>query len=261
MRPPDLPAGARGHDPETLAVRYLGGELDAAARAEAEAHLLACEACWTEVALGREGRSLAESTREVAPPGLRDRLRAVVVDAAAAVPAGVPARAPGTAPRRTRRPRGRARVLLAAAALLVAAGVGVGAVLRDARPAQDAVVTAAARDVSAGRLPGDGVPTLPAPDLGDLSMAPVGGASGSLGGVDVTGYTYRDGTGRELVVYVSDTSFPRPADARDLAGPDGPWLAVSEGLAVLCARAPHDLLVLGDDPQLVRAAAEALDVA
>ena len=186
---------------------------------------------------------------------------------AAGAPPVVPDRATSAPPvpaarRSSTAPAPQARLLALAAALVVVALAGGLLVARggpvDRSPATP--VAAAAADVAAGRLPGTGMPELPAPDLGALALVPSGGAAGTLGGQAVTGYTYADGTGRELVVYLSDSSFPRPGDARDLRGADGPWLAGAEGLTVLCARAPHDLLVLGEDPALVRAAAEALGV-
>src|SRR5687767_4095348 len=67
-----------GHDPERAAAAYLGGELRRRQRARFEAHLLACDDCWWEVQAGRQGRALAESLRQAAPPHLRDRVRATV---------------------------------------------------------------------------------------------------------------------------------------------------------------------------------------
>src|ERR671910_740635 len=63
------------HEPERLAAAYLAGELGRRQRERFEAHMLACEECWQEVGLGRRGRALAESIREVArrrtqPPGI-----------------------------------------------------------------------------------------------------------------------------------------------------------------------------------------------
>ncbi len=68
----------RRHDPERDAAEYVSGELRPRARRWFETHLLACEDCWLEVLLGRFGRRLAEEVRELAPAGLRDKIRAVV---------------------------------------------------------------------------------------------------------------------------------------------------------------------------------------
>ncbi len=69
----------RPHDPERNAAEYVSGELRRHARRWFEAHLLLCEDCWREVLVGREGRRLAESAREMAPTALRDDVRAAVL--------------------------------------------------------------------------------------------------------------------------------------------------------------------------------------
>ncbi|MCI0632583.1 MAG: zf-HC2 domain-containing protein [Actinobacteria bacterium] len=68
----------RPHDPERNAAEYVSGELSRRATRWFESHLLHCEDCWREVLLGRLGRRVAEETREQAPAGLRDRVRAAV---------------------------------------------------------------------------------------------------------------------------------------------------------------------------------------
>jgi len=68
----------RVHDPERNAAVYVSGELSRRATHWFEAHLLDCDDCWREVALGRAGKRLAEDALEPAPAGLRDRLRALV---------------------------------------------------------------------------------------------------------------------------------------------------------------------------------------
>ncbi len=72
----------RGHEPELNAALYLGGELGRRARRWFERHLLECEDCWREVALGRLGRRVAEELREIAPPRLREEVRSAVSMAA-----------------------------------------------------------------------------------------------------------------------------------------------------------------------------------
>ena len=68
----------RRHDPERNAAEYVSGELPARVRQWFERHILDCDDCWREVLLGRFGRRVAEDAREPVPPGLRDRVRAVV---------------------------------------------------------------------------------------------------------------------------------------------------------------------------------------
>ena len=66
------------HNPESWAAAYLGGAMRPSRRQSFEAHLLGCDDCWQEVRLARQGRRLAEEAREIAPPGLRERIRAAV---------------------------------------------------------------------------------------------------------------------------------------------------------------------------------------
>lgn len=70
---------SRTHDPERLAAEYLCGEIPCRIRRWFEAHLLECDDCWNEMLLGREGRRIAEAAREIAPPALRDDVRAAVM--------------------------------------------------------------------------------------------------------------------------------------------------------------------------------------
>lgn len=68
----------RPHDPERNAAEYVTGELSRRATRWFESHLLHCDDCWREVLLGRLGRRVAEEARELAPAGLRDRVRVAV---------------------------------------------------------------------------------------------------------------------------------------------------------------------------------------
>lgn len=87
-----MTAARRVHDPEVTAARYLSGDMPQRARRWFEAHLLGCEDCWREVVLGRRGRAAGERARELAPAGLRDRVRAGVALAAAERGGGTRAR-------------------------------------------------------------------------------------------------------------------------------------------------------------------------
>ena len=88
------------HDPEGDAARLLGGTMPADEQQRFSEHLLRCPQCWDEVDAARRGRSLAETARTVAPPALRDRVRALVEAEAMAAPA-----APAVAGHRRRRRR------------------------------------------------------------------------------------------------------------------------------------------------------------
>ena len=66
------------HHPEREVAAYVSGEMSPKDLRRFEAHLLECELCWQEVQLNREGRRLAESSREPAPASLREDVRAAV---------------------------------------------------------------------------------------------------------------------------------------------------------------------------------------
>src|SRR5919198_1446785 len=74
-----LPGSMGNEEPrEREIAAYVTGELNSRRRRRFEAHLLQCETCWREVRLAREGRRVAESLRELAPPQLREDVRAAV---------------------------------------------------------------------------------------------------------------------------------------------------------------------------------------
>lgn len=229
------------HDDTTVG-GYLAGELPPEQRDAFEQHLLTCDRCWAEIDAGRRGRALAEQAREPTPRQLRDQVLA-------ALAAQQPSR---------RRPR--ARILVAAAvavvAVLTVAVVAIGTIGADAQPAQIAAAVAGYRD---DRLPGSGIPERAGPDLTALRLVETGAGAGRLAGQPVTGYAYRDGAGRRLLIYLSDRPFPMP-DPVDGADPTGAALATHRGVVVLCSRAPHTALVLGEDEHLVWQAATALDL-
>ncbi len=276
----DRPGAGRGatHDSETAAANYLGGGLRPRAARAFERHLLDCEQCWQDAELGRAGRRLAESARQVAPPELREQLRAVIAGevsataSAVAPQSGLAAAGPGrprwgsrATLRTSRRPwrlavGGLAFAAAALVALVFGGVVHPGAGRSGGAPGQPAAVRAAVGDFRALRLPGTQVPRTAAPDLTQVQLHPMGAATGVVGGRTVTAYSYQDPAGRDLVVYLSREPFPTAVGAQRLTGPDGPWIATTEGVTVLCARSPHALLVLGLDRQLVLSVARALDV-
>ena len=250
------------HVSEGDAARFLGGALSARAHRAFERHLVGCEACWREVELGRAGRRLAESARELAPSELRERLRTVVAGAQAEPAARVAHRA--RLGRRLRSVPLSSPWLLAAASALVLVVVFLFGV-RDlgashGAAGQPVAIGQAVAGFREHRLPGTRLPAAQAPDLGALGLAPVGAAAGSVAGTEVTAFSYRDAAGRDVMVYLSQQPFPTAVGARQLAGPDGPWLATTRGVTVLCARSPHALLVLSLDRQLVLDTAKALRV-
>ena len=232
------------HDAELKAAAYLGGEFTSEEREAFEAHLLECEECWREVESATRGRRAAERVREVAPGHLRERVRYALVS-----------RDEGP----DRRPP-RMRLLLAAAVFVVVAGALSVWVVPNRGSGEPAVMDAAVAGYAASRLPGASTPADPGPDLSEIRLTAVGAGAGDLAGLPVDAYAFRDQTGRRLMVYIGHRPFPMADGARTLNGTEGPWLARHEGTSVLCARYPHELLIVGKDETLVRDAAKALDV-
>lgn len=237
------------HDPEHDAARLLGGVMPAAEQRCFSEHLLTCPQCWDEVEQGRRGRNLAEATRTVAPPALRDRIRGLVEADSLGAPSAL---APPQRPRR--------RWLLAAGVPVAAAAVVALILTSGGGTAEPPSLRAAVADFSAQRLPGSQLPEQRAPDLTQLKLQPIGAGGGTYAGLDVDGYAYRDPAGRRIVLYISDEPFPEAPGAELLAGPDGPWVVHRGDVVVLCARVPHALLVVGQDDQLVRSTADVLGV-
>ena len=249
-----------GHDSEWAAARFLGGALSARAHRAFERHLVGCEACWREVELGRSGRRLVESARELAPPELRERLRALVASESAEV-----LRRPGPLSGWLRhRSWAHPWVLAGATALVVAVPFGVWQVASSpASVVQPVAISQVVSGFRQHRLPGTRLPQAPAPDLTMLGLMPVGAAAGAIADTEVTAFSYRDSAGRDAMVYLSAQPFPTAVGARPLVGhdrPDGPWVATTRGVTVLCGRSPHALLVLSQDEQLVLDIADVLRV-
>lgn len=276
-------AGRRAtHDSEAAAADYLGGGLRPRASRAFEHHLLGCERCWQEVDDGRVGRRLAESARQVAPPELREQLRAIIASEVSAsevsadasragrFTSGDPFRPSWRGP--DQRSWGRLAALRAGHLTRITAGGGLAlaglALLvvvaahpsRSDSPRQPAAISAAVADFRALRLPGTEVPRAAAPDLSQVRLRPMGAAAGVVAGRAVTGYAYRDSAGRDLLIYLSQEPFPTAPGAERLGGPDGPWIAGARGVTVLCARSPHAVLVLGLDRRLVLEVARTLNV-
>jgi hypothetical protein len=226
------------HDSEREAAAYLGGAMRARRRRGFEAHLIQCEDCWREVAVGRRGRRLAEATRELAPQGLRETIRAAV----AAFPASR---------RRLRLPLVGATLVVVAAGAFVA-GQRLGA--DQPRP-----IVRAVADFREGRMPTEAPPGAPAPDLAPLRLSLTSAASGSLAGLHVDAFSYRDASGRRLLLYLSDTAFPIAAGARQSTR-GGPWRARIGDLELLCSQRPHALLAISNDATLLDDLAEQLAV-
>lgn len=226
------------HDPERDAAAFLGGAMRARRRRRFESHLLDCEDCWREVAAGRRGRQLAESTRELAPQALRETVRAAV----AALPVQ----------------RRRVGVPLIGVALLVLAAGSFAAVTQLSQD-QPPPIARAVADFRQGRMPTEAASGSVAPDLGSLRLSLTSSGSGSLDGLHVDAYSYRDPNGHRLLLYLSEVTFPVAAGARQ-ARSDGPWRARIDDLELLCSSEPHALLAISDDAVLLDRLARQLQI-
>jgi hypothetical protein len=220
------------HDPERNAAAYLGGLLKGARRRMFEHHMVDCEDCWREVDLGRKGRSIAESGRELAPQPLRDRVRLAVE----------------TITPRRRRPRW---AFGAGAVVLVVAVVAVVMLLTESDPREIEAALAAFRSQRVG-APVE--PQLPQ-RLGQLELVRSGRTD--IDGMGAVAHTYVDPSGDEVVVFVADKQWPVAAGAEhDNAGQT--WIAEKDDLVLICIDEPAPSLVVGDDVHDVELAAYSL---
>ncbi|MGI5286499.1 hypothetical protein ACQEVF_24610 [Nonomuraea polychroma] len=210
------------HDPERDAAAYLADELGLFARLRFERHMLDCDDCWQEANTAREGRMLAESLRQVAPPSTRERIRAVAecVDVQ-------------TSPR-IRWPyllaAGAAAVLIVLAAVLVPLATERGPTGTDR--GSPAPLTAAAQLLESDTLSLSSEPAPVAKRIGAYDWR--GTAQRDVAGIPATIYSYTDPAGHQILVLASTREFPRAAHARDLE-PAPSWLATVNGASLLCA--------------------------
>lgn len=222
------------HDPERNAAAYLGGLLSGARRRMFERHMVDCEDCWREVELGRKGRSVAESGRELAPQSLRERVRASV---------------------ETVSPPPRKRLLLGTSVLSALAIVVALVLFAPWRQAQPAQIEAALDSFETGFAPRQDAPALLPARLDGLELDHV--AREDLQGIEVVAHHYVDSGGEQIVVYVADEEWPVALDAtHDRSGDT--WTAHSDGLVLVCLNEPAPALIVGDDVTEVNLVAASL---
>jgi hypothetical protein len=228
-----------GHDPERDAAAYLAGEQRRRARRRFEAHLMECEDCWQVVRLGRAGRTAAEAARELAPPGLREAVRAKVL------------MSPGV-DRRIAPPRVMARVL---GVLALATLLGGLTVLSSA--AQPEPIAAALAAFRSGDIPTVRSAARSAPDLSDEGLRLVRGGRAVLGGLTVDAFVYASGEDR-IFVYMGESAFPEARGSVEITGAVPGWRADDDGVAMVCAETPVSLLIVGTNERLLEAVEVAL---
>ena len=223
--------GSRQHDPERSAAAYVSGEMRRRESRRFEAHLLGCDECWREVSLGREGRRLVDASRAVAPPGLRDDVRAAV----------------SLAPSPRRLPR-RVAVASAIVVLLGMSILGAWDVRSHRQPAPISAALAAARtETLVARGPSAHEPL----DLSIQGLQLVMGERVDLAGLSSDAFMYRAAGGEAVLLFVSDSPFPvaRGASAHATAGKG--WQALSDGMTLVCGDSPVNYLVVSENPSLV----------
>jgi anti-sigma factor RsiW len=217
---------------------YVARELPVEQRAQFERHLLVCADCSAEVELGDRGRQLAGLGREAAPAGLHYRVAAL------------------SNQRRHWYRRPTAMAVAAAAAAVLAGGAAATVAVLDAPPA---AIGAAAAGFRAHQLPSGAAPAGAAPNLAKLGLSPVAARTGELAGQDVMAYAYRDSDGHRLTVYTSQQPFATPSQAEEYGG-NGAWMTRLGGVSVLCGRAPHQTMVVGQDDKQVATTAQYLNL-
>jgi hypothetical protein len=222
--------GRRHHDPELSAAAYVSGEMRRHERRRFEAHLLGCEECWREVSLGWRGRMLVEASRDVAPAGLRDEIRATL---------SITSR-PSQVPRRL--------VLATAAIVLVVFSIfSVVAIrARHQPPAIAAALTAARTDTLASRGPSTREP----PDLSREGLRLVMGERTELDGLTSDAFMYRDAAGESVFMFVSAARFPTASGASPHTAGGNGWRAQSDGMTLVCGDRPVNYLVISANASL-----------
>jgi anti-sigma factor RsiW len=223
--------GRRTHNPQRDTALYVTGEMRPSERGRFEAHLLRCDDCWREVSLGREGRGMAEASREIATPGLRDEIRAAI----------------SLAPVPRRLPRRLALVAVVSSVLAVTI-VGAAHVHSVQQPPPIAAALAAARTET---LSARGPSEQPAPNLSSQGLELVMGERVDLAGLTSDAFMYRNTAGEAVLLFTSATPFPVAHDATPHAAGVNGWTAQSDGMTLVCGDRPMNYLVIAHDLSLV----------
>jgi len=177
---------------------------------------------------------LAERARELAPPSLREQVRA-------AIEMSEPQ------PRWWRKLRTPVAAG-AAVVVLVAAGLGVKAVLHAG--GQPKPIEAALAAFRSHRVAMSGAPAHVPIDLSAMGLELQAGARTDLGGIRSDVFMYRGSAGH-VYVFLGSRAFPEARGARERTGTVHGWQAEADGVSLLCADVPVSYLVMGTDRGLV----------
>ena len=174
---------------------------------------------------------MAEATREIAPPGLRDEIRAAI----------------SVAPVPRRLPRRLALVAVVASVLAVSV-FGAAQVRSRQQPPPIAAALAAARtETLTARGPSEQL----APNLSSQGLQLVMGELVDLAGLTSDAFMYRNTAGEAVLLFTSATPFPVARDATPHAAGVNGWTAQSDGMTLVCGDRPMNYLVIAQDPSLV----------
>jgi hypothetical protein len=185
-----------------------------------ERHLLECQTCWEEVRLDRAGRRIAETGRSVAPPELREMVRAAVAGNAS-----------DDLDARVASPRSRRRTVLlpAIASGVVVIVLAVWVLLL--RPATEpAPITAALSAYEHSAVEG-AHQDMPMPDISSIGLRPTGAEHMLLDDMPVEAFAYRTDSGSRLALFMRLAPFPRAVEARSVAA--STWQAEHGGIVML----------------------------
>ncbi len=184
---------------------------------------------------------MAEEARELAPPALREQIRAAVE------------MSDGSRPWMS---HFRSRVATAGlAALLVVSGLAAMFVFRDGS-GQPEPIAAAVASYRSHRVPVTGPPAHHAPDLSSVGLRMDVGSRIDLGGLMSDVFTYRAEEGT-VFLFLGNEQFPEAVGARERSEPVLGWEATMNGVALVCGDSPVSYLLLSDDPILLSRAEQA----
>jgi len=174
---------------------------------------------------------MVEVSREIAPPGLRDEIRAAI----------------SVAPVPRRFPR-RLALVAAVVSVLAISIFGAAEVRSRQQPPPIAAALAAARTET---LTARGPSEQPAPNLSSEGLQLVMGERVDLAGLTSDAFMYRNTTGEAVLLFSSAAPFPVAHAATPLAAGVNGWTAQSDGMTLVCGDRPMNYLVISQDPSLV----------
>ena len=149
-------------------------------------------------------------------------------------------------------------MVIAAAAIAVAVPASVLAIRTVLPHQQPEPIAAAVADFATLRMTVEDPPRTAAPDLSDTRFALYHMGAGTLAGLEVDGFLYKDANGHRVLIYRSTEPFPVASGAH--MTPAGDWRAEVAGVQLLCTQQPHAMLALATDPSALEEVAAVLGI-